>query len=231
MLAPVLEKLDQDLEAYSAVIYGSVARDEFVAGVSDINLLLLCDRLDGDRLRRLGPALDGWRRQGQPPPLLFPPDEWACAADVFPIEIVDMQFAHEVVRGADPLAGLRVAKGDLRRALEYELRGKLLRLRQAYVLHRTEPRVLEEVVARSLSSMVTLLRAVLALEDHPAPRESPAAIAAAGRLIGADSGPVIRLWEQRRRQAAECPPELFEGYLAAIRAAIRRVDQFTGGET
>jgi predicted nucleotidyltransferase len=232
MLGPVLAELDQSLgSGYSAVIYGSVARDEYVEGVSDLNLLLLCDRLDPGRLHELGRPLSDWSRRGQPPPLLFEPEEWASAADVFPIEIVDMQLAHEVVRGSDPLAGVRVAKDDLRRALEHELRGKLLRLRQAYVLHRGEPRVLEEVVVHSVTSIVALFRAVLALWDRPVPRESPGAIEAAARLIGTDPGAVAQLWEQRRRQAAECPPALFEGYLAAIRAAIGSVDQFTGGAT
>jgi hypothetical protein len=231
VLNPVLASLDQSLGAtYSAVVYGSVAREEYVEGVSDLNLLLVVDRLDPARLRSLGAAWLPLRHQGHPPPLLLERTEWARVADGFPVEFADMQFAHETLRGQDPLHETEVHPHDLRRALEQELRGKLLRLRQAYALHATEPRVLEDVVAGSVTSIAALFRVMLILAKRPVSRETPAALEEAGRLIGTDAGAVVRLWEQSRRKETTCPPELFEGYLAAIGAAIRFVDQFTGGE-
>jgi predicted nucleotidyltransferase len=227
---PVLAQLDEAVGAgYSAVLYGSAARAEFVEGVSDVNLLLVCDRLDSERLRHLGRALAALRHQGQPPPLLIERDEWTRAADVFPVEIVDMQVAHECLRGSDPLAGMEVAPADLRRALEQELRGKLLRLRQAYALHAGEPRVLEEVVVHSVTSIAALLRALLVLAGTRPPRETPAMLTLAGERLGTDLQAVATLWEKRRRQEPDCPPVLFEKYLAAIGAAIRFVDHFTEG--
>lgn len=227
---PVLSELDRAFgSGYSAVLYGSAARGEFVEGISDVNLLLVSERLDPERLRKLGAALMSLRHQGQPPPLLMARDEWARAADVFPIEIVDMRVAHETLRGADPLAGVEVGPAELRRALEHELRGKLLRLRQAYALHAGEPKVLEEVVVHSVTSIAALWRALLVLSGGTPPRETPAMLLAVGRILGADVQPVAQLWDKRRRRDPDCPPELFEGYLAAIGAAVRFVDQFTGG--
>jgi predicted nucleotidyltransferase len=230
ILDPVLARLDQAFgSGYSAVVYGSVARDEFVEGVSDINLLLVCEQLDSERLARLGSSLVDLRQQGQPPPLLFEREEWARAADVFPVEMADMLTAHLAVRGPDPLASVRVDPGDLRRVLEQELRGKLLRLRQAYAVQRTEPQLLQAMVVRSVSSIAALFRALLVLAGSEPIRETPRALQAAGRVMGRDLGPVLELWEKHRTNDASCPPELLERYLAAISAAIRFVDQFIGG--
>ncbi len=230
IVEPLLEQLDRSLgSSYQALLYGSAARNEFVPGVSDLNLLLLHDRLGPDRLRDLAAALRGSGDRDLPPPLLLEREEWSRAADVFPIEIVDMQAAHVALRGPDPLEGLKVEPGDLRRALEHELRGKLLRLRQAYVLFAADPERLEEVVGSSVGSVAALFRALLALAGREVPRDTPAAIRSAGPVIGADSDPVRVLWEERRRKVTRCPPERFEGYLAAIAAAVGWVDKFTGG--
>ena len=230
VLDPVLDKLDQALgPGYSAVVYGSVARDEFVDGVSDINLLLVCDHLASDELARLGPALVDLRQLGYPPPLLFEREEWARAGDVFPVEMADMLAAHLSVRGSNPLSGTQLDSRDLRRALEQELRGKLLHLRQASALQRTEPQVLQGLIVSSVSSIAALFRALLVLAGSEVPRDTRQALLAAGTAMGRDLQPVIDLWERHRRNDASCPPELLERYLAAISAAIRFVDQFTGG--
>ena len=100
----------------------------------------------GPRRSLAGAALAGsarafatWRKSGYEPPLLIRRPEWARATDVFPIEITDMRCGYEVLRGADPVAGLAVAPADLRQALEREFRGKLLRLRQGYVAAAGDP--------------------------------------------------------------------------------------------
>ena len=102
---------------YSAVLYGSAARGDYVPGWSDINLLLVVDGLAAEVLRGLGRGLGEWRKAAAEPPLLITRAEWARATDVFPIEITDMRAAHKVLRGADPLIGLEVSPADLRAAL------------------------------------------------------------------------------------------------------------------
>ena len=227
---PILGGVDRELgSSYSAVVYGSVARGEFLEGVSDVNLLLVCDALSPDVLRRLGGALLGLRHLRQPPPLLIERSEWDRAADVFPIEITDMQLAHETLRGSDPVVGMRVEPADLRESLEQELRGKLLRLRQAFAVHAGEAKALHDVAVHTVNSIATLFRVALRLYHREVPAATPACMAAAGAAMNVDTGPVIALWERRRRKESACPPELFEGYLAAVTAAVRVIDQFTRG--
>lgn len=230
VVTPLLERMDAALgPGYSAVLYGSAARDEFLPDRSDLNLLLVCDRLDPAALRGLADPLAGLRAERQPPPLLFERAEWERASDVFPIEITDMQRAHEMLRGPDVLGHLRVSPADLRRALEQELRARLLRLRQAFALQARDAAALGAVAAESVASVATLLRAALALLGETVPRATPECLAAADARLALPAGAVAALWPLRRRPDAECSAERFERYLAAVAGAVRVVDQFTGG--
>ncbi len=230
IIHPFLEDAERKLgSGFAAVLYGSVARGEYLPGVSDINVLLVCDTLRPETLRRLSGALQGLRHQRQAPPLLIERQEWDRAADVFPIEITDMQLAHEVLRGADPVIGLRVDSADLRSALEREFHAKLLRLRQVYAVHAGDPKALGEVAARTVSTVAALFRAALALHGREVPKATPACLASAGAAMGITMAPVVELWGSRGVPEAACPPERFEGYLSAVAAAVRVIDQFTTG--
>ena len=230
IVTPLLEGVDRELgKTYAAVLYGSGARGEFQPGRSDVNLLLVCESLRPDALRRLSTALERLREQRQPPPLLVERDEWERAADVFPIEVTDMQLAHQMLRGADPVAGMQVDRADLRRALEQEFRAKLLRLRQAFALQAADERALGAVASQSVASVAALFRVALSLHGRAVPPTTPEALTAAGAALGVATAPVVSLWQARRVEAATCAPVLFEGYLAAVASAVRVIDQFTGG--
>lgn len=229
-VTPLLEQIDRELGAsYAAVLYGSAARGEFQPGRSDINLLLVCDSLRPETLRRLSAALEHLSQRQQAPPLLFEREEWARAADVFPIEVTDMQLAHELLRGADPVNGMQVERADLRRTLEQEFRAKLLRLRQVFALQSSDAAALGEVAARSVASVAALLRAALALHGRVVPSTTPECLAAAGAAMGVATEPVKQLWLTRHAAKHHCSREQFEAYLAAVAAAVRVIDQFTGG--
>ena len=230
LIGTVLEGIDRELgPSYSAVLYGSAARGEFVPGVSDLNLLLVTDSLRPETLRRLSGSLAGLREQRQPPPLLIERAEWARAEDVFPIEVTDMQLAHEILRGDDPLSAMRVDRADLRRAIEQELRARLLRLRQAFALEAGEPDALGLIAARSVASVAALFRVALSLHGRAVPGTTPECLTAAGAAMGISVVPVIELWRSRSPEGSPCTPALFEGYLAAVASAVRVIDQFTPG--
>jgi len=230
IVGPFLDDAEGTLgSGFAAVLYGSGARGEYQPGVSDINLLLVSDTLRPETLRRLSGALQGLRHRHQAPPLLIERHEWDRAADVFPIEITDMQLAHEVLRGADPVSGLRVEPADLRSALEREFHAKLLRLRQIYAVHGADPRALGEVAARTVSTVTALFRAALALHGREVPKTTPECLTAAGAAMGIPLAPVLELWNTRGKPDTPCPPERFEGYLSAVGIAVRVMDQFTSG--
>jgi len=174
----------------SLLLYGSAARGTHVPGRSDVNTLLICDAVDEPLFAALGPVLRDWQN---PPPLILTEAEWRQSADAFPIEYDDIRAAHHVLAGKDPWAGITVHRDDVRRQLEHELKGKLVRLRQAYAGTRADARALTRVVAGSLAGFFTMLRAALRLAGRPVGTAPPDLLAQAAAAIGFAAEPLADL--------------------------------------
>lgn len=181
----------------SVVLHGSVARGEPVVGVSDINLLVLVDRVDGDLLRRLAPEARSWLEAERALPLVLTWEEWRAASDAFAIETADMLDARDVLHGDDPLAGAVVRDRDLRLQAERELRGKLIHLREGTLVAADQPRELGRLLLTALPSVATYLRAALRLAGQAAPASTPETLDRGSALVGADGDALRRLWQLR----------------------------------
>ncbi|HEY8256611.1 MAG TPA: nucleotidyltransferase domain-containing protein [Gemmatimonadales bacterium] len=231
VVSPFLAHADGALPAgYSAILYGSAARGDFVPGWSDINLLLVADLLTPPILRGLGRALGEWRKTSPEPPLLITRAEWSRASDVFPIEITDMRAAHKVLRGEDPLAGVQVSPADLRAALEHELRGKLVRLRQGYAARGGDGAALGDLAARSASTILVLLRGLLMLEARPIPSDPLQLATAAAAMMGVEGEAFLGVVRHRGEPGWRCGESEFEAYLDAVTRAAGFVDQLKIGD-
>ncbi len=102
-----------------------------------------------------------WADFGNPPPLLFTWKILRNSSDVFPIELLDMKENHVILHGEDVLKRLPISHANLRFQLEHELKGKLIQLRERYLLiEGTEEQVAELLIA-SLSTFQILLRGAL----------------------------------------------------------------------
>ncbi len=184
----------------AVVLYGSVARGEFIQGVSDINLLVLLDDIDTSALLSAAPAVArGAERHVNP--LILEWQDRIRAADVFGIELLDMEDAHEVLVGVHPFADVVVPRPALRLQAERELRSKLLAL-HAGMLHTAADGVaLGGLLMAALPSFATYLRAVLRLAREPVPATASGVIRHACGHIGADPAGLLAA-EQQRRTAA-----------------------------
>jgi hypothetical protein len=226
---PFLAEVDALLgPTYTAILFGSAARGDWVPGHSDINLMLIVEDADPAALARLAPAFSGWRRSMPVLPLVLTRDEWLHGSDVFPIEICDMRAAHMLLRGPDLVSQVRANPVDLRRALEKEFRGKLLRLRQRYLAH-GEKR-LGEWAGTTIPAIVVFMRCLLSLTGRPAPADPRAVIENAGALVGFDPAPVLRVLACRVPRAASLAGRDFEAYLDAVDRTARFTDQLDLGD-
>lgn len=214
----------------SAVLYGSAARGDWVPGRSDVNLLLLVDDTTPAALRRLTPAVTEWHSRGFAPPLIMGRTEWERSADVFPIEITDMQLSHRLLCGPDPVTGVVIDPVDLREAVEKELRGKLVRLRQAYVRFGDAGLILGGFALASISTYFALLRCLAVLSKR-APGRTPAeTVAAMDESLKGDAAVAVDIAAHRRDPEWNCAPEMFVRYLELVRRTVELVDNFQTGD-
>lgn len=200
----------------SLVVFGSAARRNIT---DSVDTLVICDRVDSGLLASLAGASGSWIKAGHPAPLVFSESEWRDSADAFAIEFLDAKAHHKVLAGRDPWAGVSIADEDVRRQLEHELRGKVVRLRQAFLATSGNPAALGNAIAGSVAGFLTMLRALLRVSGEEAPAERTALVAAAAARVGFDAGPVTALaLAARERKAPKLNPDdpQVVGYLTAV---------------
>jgi hypothetical protein len=145
----------------SVILYGSAASGDYHPEFSDVNLFCVLRDCSYASLRAVAPVVKWWSRQKQPPPLLMTRDELERSRDVFAIELTDMVQHHRVLWGEDVISGLSIPMQLQAMQVEYELREKLLLLRQHLVLAGENERRLRELLLRSVPSFTTLFRHAL----------------------------------------------------------------------
>ncbi|WP_031497605.1 hypothetical protein [Bryobacter aggregatus] len=232
-----LEKLIQEfvkrvvtalgLHLESVVLYGSAAGQEFDSGHSDVNILLLTRDLDLSTLRLAAPVLDWWRNQRQPQALLFTLDEFRRSTDAFPIEIHDIRTNHRILHGTDPFPSLAIDSSQHRVQLEYELRTKLLRLRQKAIPVLQDRAALLKLMADSVSTFLVLLRHAMLLKGVTVPsarRELLSAANDASLIKPVCFAQLIDLREGKISPKTVDSVQLFEDYLKQIETLVASVD-------
>src|SRR6266404_5448671 len=200
----------------SVILYGSAVSGDYDPGYSNINLLALA------------PAVEAWTRQKRHMPLLITRQELERSADVFAIELMDMQRQHRVLFGPDVVAPLQISMHLHRAQLEYELREKLILLRQRLLTEASDEKRTWNLILRSLPAFTTLFRHAIIAQGQPVPatrRESVKALAAS---LGFDASPFEQLLDIREHRAH---PEQFRvqevaaRYLAAVEQVTAAVDR------
>jgi predicted nucleotidyltransferase len=228
---PLLAEADKVLgPGYSAVLYGSAARGDFIPGRSDINLMLVLDELPPNVLRSLSPSFTAWRKSTPEPPLILSRPEWTRATDAFPIEITDMRLSYQVLRGPDPLEGIQVEVTDLRKALEREFRGKLLRLRQGYATYTPDPAALGSLGLQSAATILVFLRGLLTVQGKPVPSDAAELVRATAAVVGFEAEHLLHVVGHRADREWRCAAPDFENYMNAVEQTARYVDQLQLGD-
>lgn len=209
----------------SVALFGSAAAADFVPGQSDLNVAIVVRKIEFKHLEILGQRVAAWHRQGVATPILLDPDFLDRAADVFPMEFRDIRVRHRVLWGADPFSSIEVAAAQLRLQLEQEARGKLLRLRLAYVETGGEPARVEQLLLRSVRSFIAILRALVP-QGEGAPLHQ-LDILARFEASGGLRLPGLRHVLEKKlglRGWGGTMDEVFRQYLADVEALVRLVD-------
>ena len=212
----------------SVILFGSAVSGEFHAEFSNVNLLCVVREASYATLSAVAPTVEWWTRQKHHVPLLLTGEELERSADVFSIELLDMQQRHRVLYGTDVLAGLNIPMHFHRAQLEYELREKTILLRGRLLLAGTDKKQLWELLLASLSTFATLFRHVLiALGERP-PDSKRETIRALAQRIKFDPSAFMQLLDIREHKADRKQfdaPDVFGRYLAAIQQVTAAVDR------
>lgn len=213
----------------SITLYGSTAVEDTTEDQAHHNVLVVLRRIALEDLRRSVEPLRVWTKASQPMPVYFSLDELQRAADVFPIEFLQMQKARRVLHGSDPLELVETSDLHLRHQLEYELRTKFLQLRRLYFPASQSAEKLSALMVESLSSFAALFRGVLMLRGGEVPVLKRDAIHATANELGLDVTPFDRILELSSSPRAKLndaeASAIFGAYLVQLERVIDAVDQ------
>ncbi|MGH7571368.1 MAG: nucleotidyltransferase domain-containing protein [Gemmatimonadota bacterium] len=216
------------------LLYGSVPRGDAVTGTSDINLLVVVDRIHLPDLERITPLARQWLVNERCAPMLIGAEDWPRAGDAFAIEVSEMHDHRQVLLGDDPLAGVEVDRTALRNQAEHELRGRLVQLHEALMLAAMEPERVGGILLAALPSFATYFRVALRLAGRNAPARMEDAVREIASLVGGDPEGCIEIVE--KRIAREVPRLVLDApvtvkYYDLVRRVLAYVDDFEeGGE-
>jgi predicted nucleotidyltransferase len=164
----------------SVVLFGSAAEGRLRAN-SDVNVLMLLKTFDASHIDALREPLRLAHAAARVEVMFLLEDELPGAAELFAVKFNDICNRHRVLYGNDPLVGLQIDAGELRRRLREVLLNLAIRLRERYALVslREEQlvRVIAEVAGPLRASAVALLR--VQGKAALAPREALEGVAAA----------------------------------------------------
>ncbi len=211
----------------SVILYGSAATGDFRPDFSNVNLLAVLRQASFADLAALAPATDWWHAQKHHSPLLLTREEIERSADVFSIEFLDMKERHRLLYGEDVLSTLKVPMHLHRAQLEYELREKLILLRERLLHATTDDVALWKLMLGSVSTFTTLFRHVLIALGESAPHAKSETISTLARRISFDASAFETLIAIRHDPKHQRPDakQTCTLYLSAIEKVTAAVDK------
>lgn len=153
-------------ELISLILYGSAVSGEFIEKHSNLNILVVLKNTDLDNLKKASGIINKFKMIN---PLFLTKEHISSSTDIFPIEFLDMQENYLVLYGKDILKEINIDVKNLRFQCEHELKAKLINLRQAYLRINNDKTALRNLLFRSFTSILHILRNVLRLKGKKPP--------------------------------------------------------------
>jgi len=128
------------------------------------NILIVTKQLTFSDLDKLKPIILNFSKKSKIVPILFTEDELRDSNDVFPLEVLDMIYPHELLYGTDVLVNVELDKKHVRTQIEFELRSKLIHLRENYIGIK-KPKDLKLLLKSAVPTLMPLLYGLLFMKD------------------------------------------------------------------
>ena len=188
----------------SVMLYGSAATNHYVKNVSDINVLIIVDRVVPPTLKKFGRRARRIFKKHRITPLVMSTSEFSNSADVFPMEYFDMRRRHIVLLGEDFTAGLDLSRRNLRHQVEDGLRGGVTVLRQVVIAAYERERFLTDFLKQWFGSQAAVLRGLLRLKiDSEIPEDLGEIVGVISEQFGVDVSSLKKLFELREARRRE----------------------------
>lgn len=216
----------------SIALYGSAARDDYVPGVSNLNVLVVLQDAHIKQVKQAASVSRQMRDKHAIEPRFMSLEMIQDASDVLPIAFLDMQEHYILLHGQDMLKDVTIQRRNLRAQCEYQLRFALLRMRHLYLFSSHDQIRMTRQLTDSFTKFLHLLKSLFRLQGQEPPTRSEQVITRSAEQFGLDGqvmSQLLNLKLKRRRFSREQVGALYEGYLDLLEDASAVVDKLAVG--
>ena len=168
-LTQYVEQINQkcSTDLCGLVLFGSVARGDYIMGRSNLNLLLIIRTQTLDILQQLGKLQRQWGKHQIIAPLLMTEEDLGQSARLFPLEFLQIHQHHVLLSGQDVLGSIPIDRSALGWQCEQELMANFIRLRQRFMEGEGRVEAIQALLILSITAVLPCIRGVLYLLGHP----------------------------------------------------------------
>ena len=147
----------------SISVCGGAAGTDYTPKVSNITLLVALEKLEFRDLQKSLKLVSKGIDKKIAAPLFLTRKHIETSTDVFPIEFLEMKENHLLLYGEDLLSSLQINPANIRLFCEEQIKGKLIRIRQAYLEIGLKRKGIEALLKESLVSLTPIFRNLIRL--------------------------------------------------------------------
>ena len=217
--APYLESM-MDMygnDLIAVFVYGSSASGGYVRGTSSINSAFVFNELKFPVLKKSLKIISKGISKSIAAPLFLTKEYIFSSLDVFPIEFMDMKENHILVYGEDIFSAMDVKGEHARLFCEQQVKGKLVRIRQAYLEVGLSRKGMISLMKESLNSLIPVFRNLIRLKGETSPADNLGIIERLSGLFGLETRVFTRVYQDSIKDKKVAP-----GDVEAL------IDQFMG---
>jgi predicted nucleotidyltransferase len=211
----------------SIAVYGSAATGGFIPRVSDINITVVLKRLGFADLKKSLPLVREGQTHRITAPLFLTEQYIHQSLDVFPVEFLDLKDKHILLYGQNILSAIKVDAKHLKLFCEEQIKGKLLRIRQAYLETGLHAKGKEAALKDSLHALIPIFRSLLRLVSKPVPSSTEEQLKMLGQEFGIDTSALIAIYRDRTNDEKIAGHEVdhyIEKYMDTLEQLAAKVD-------
>jgi len=191
----------------------------FVYGNLKPNICVIFKSLDFSALKKSLRLVNKGIRNKINAPLFLTKEHIQTSSDTFPIEFLEMKEDHTLLYGEDVLDSIAIEPSHIRFICEQQLKGKLIRIRQAYLEIGLRKKGMELLVKESFESLFPIFRGLLRLKDIKPAKDRHECVRQLSDSFQVDSNLFLSLLDDTKNDekiAGESIEDFLEKYILEI---------------
>jgi predicted nucleotidyltransferase len=211
----------------SILLYGSATGGFYVPKQSDINLMVILKELAFKELKSSLSLINQGIPKKITAPLFLSLKHVETSKDVFPVEFIEIKENHILLYGKDIFGDIQIDQSHIRLFCEREIKGKLIRIREAYLEVGLKKKGIEALMKESLYSLIPTFRALIRIKNQTPEVDKEKILDSMGSLYDLDKNVLIAILRDKTNDEKIAGQDIeifFEKYLKELKKLAIAVD-------